>query len=508
MRPTPSTSRHSHVWTVALAVPLACVCSLLLGSTASAADFTWSGGGGSTAEAWSNGANWLGDSAPAPSSSIGNLTFPLLLGQSFAANDLSGLSINHLSIDDTNGYALNGQGFTLGSGGLSINETAPGGREFAQIYNPITLSSDQTWDISGRSTVGQTTEEGGLQALEVVGALSGEAANLTLNLHNPNTWFIVSNTGSELGNVRVIGSPADAMFLHSDFNSTDGKTLTVEGLSFTTENATGPLVGIDAVLSPGEKSSVGPLTSIGSRLVPGGVLHLPSASFDPGSTLEIVSGNSGTEPGTDYTQLAATGPIDLGGASLELKASIIPVLETGQCPAPTPGQVYTLVSTTGTLSGSFGNAPNGSTIMETECLSTETQGELRVVTAENSYPFRINYNTASSPETVTATALESVPGGTEPPAKEPEKPTSTGGSNPTNSGTGTSGGGPASVGSIPPVAIAPISPAHPAPKPLTVAQKLARALKQCKHDKPVRKRKVCEAKAKKRYKVKKAGVRK
>lgn len=421
--------RRSPAWTYAVLIALVVSgCALLLAPTASAADFTWSGGGGSGANAWSNAANWMGGSAPAPSSSIGNLTFPLLSGYSIAANDLSGLSINHLSIDDTNAYALNGQGFTLGSGGLSVSETPPGGTNAARIFNPITLASSQEWNLSGG---------GGKQSVEISGALSGEAADLTVDLGN--TWFALGNNNpapdDELGNVKVIGgvNQANVFLLDGNLNAKDGKTLTVENAHFETHKAIGPLVGINAALVLGEESSVGPLTSIGSHLVTVGILHLPSASFDAGSVIQFGLTSGGTQAGVDYTQLASSGTVNLGGATIELNG-FDSTIQHGMCPAVPLGQVDTLVSTTGSLIGTFGNAPNGATITAAECFNLGPLGE---VLSESTLTFRINYNTASSPETVTATAVEQ-------PANTGE---SKGGGGGTGGGSGTSSGGSSSTGS-------------------------------------------------------------
>jgi hypothetical protein len=92
--------------------------------------------------------------------------------------------------------------------------------------------------------------------------------------------------------------------------------------------------------------------------------------------------------------------------------------------------------------------------------------------------------------------------GSESPSTTPITPTTGGGSPVSGGGTGGSSGGAV----IPPPTTTSVNPpngtTHDA-KPLTTAQKLARALKQCKHDKPTRKRKACEATAKKRYRIKK-----
>jgi hypothetical protein len=80
------------------------------------------------------------------------------------------------------------------------------------------------------------------------------------------------------------------------------------------------------------------------------------------------------------------------------------------------------------------------------------------------------------------------------------------------SGLPSDGGNPGSGGgsSSGPLVASPVAPIVPPPtgtthavKPLTTAQKLAKALKQCKRDKSRHKRKACEAQAKKQYRAKK-----
>jgi hypothetical protein len=315
---------------------------------------------------------------------------------------------------------------------------------------------------------------------------------------------------------------------------------------------------------------------------------LPSVSFNAGSLFESPLDNRGTTAGTDYDPLTATGAVDLGGATLEIPASIQPTLQTGECPAPAKGAAYTLISTTGAVEGSFGNAPNGSTVMENECLTVGPHGE---VIANNSYPFRITYQTTGEPQTVIATALGKVPVNTIPPGisgtttegqalgdvpgtwegsptffsyqwercntvgaecqaitgatsssytltaadvgseirvqetgingegagnpavSDPTRAVAAagGGGGAPPGGGGSTGGGSTSTS----VATATVSTASgtttgntpvqqpPAKvRPLTEAQKLAKALKVCTKEKPKSKRKACEAQAKKRYKPK------
>lgn len=185
----------------------------------------------------------------------------------------------------------------------------------------------------------------------------------------------------------------------------------MRNVALTTKRNTGPIDATDSRLRI-SGSGIGALSLTGSLLQLEGPLQVPSASFDPTSLIEFALDNRGTTIGTDDDPVTSTGPVDLGGANLELKASIQPTLQTGTCPPPAKDATYTLVSTTGALTGTFADAPDGSTVMETECLTVGPHGE---VTSDESYPFRIEYNTDSTPETVTVTALGAVPVNTIPP---------------------------------------------------------------------------------------------
>lgn len=355
--------------------------SLLLASAAAASDFSWSGEGSASANGWSNGTNWTGGAAPASGASIGTLSFPVL-GRSacFAAtpteacetavNDLTGLAVNELQVDDADQYRLSGNSFTLGAGGLSTtNHVGSGG--FAVIATPITLGTGQTWSVSG-----------GGDGVSVTGALSGATAALTVNLPAGASLalggYTASTTDSEVGNVLVQGG--GDFWLDAPLNATDGHSVTVQSGQFFTSGAT---VGALEVL--------GSTTMIGWRASEAATLKTAGAVFS-GGALDIPITGTGTQSGSDYSQLLSAGNVELSGVTLNVSDNFV-----GGCPAVPAGQTDVLVSTTGSLGGTFVNAPNGSTIT-TQCLSaqyTPVEGE----------KFRIEYNTTGSPQTVTATAI-------------------------------------------------------------------------------------------------------
>src|ERR1700722_7555243 len=129
-----------------LGLLMVCSCWLLYAGSALAANYTWSGGG--TSSSWSEGANWLGGLAPSFGASIETLSFPMRPGMTSSECDVTGLSVNALRVDDSHGYGIGGERFTLGSGGLSVS--ASEGHEAQLILStPITLGGDQAWNISG-----------------------------------------------------------------------------------------------------------------------------------------------------------------------------------------------------------------------------------------------------------------------------------------------------------------------------------------------------------------------
>ena len=149
------------------------------------ADFTWSGGGGASATKWSNGANWLGDVPPTAGASIGTLTFPKLASGTVSEDDLSGVSVGSLNVDDSHGTNISGNGLTLGAGGLTLNASELPPFKTFLLRTPLTLSATQTWNISAPNPKPLSS---GIPNIELAANLTGESADLTINL-NSLTWL-------------------------------------------------------------------------------------------------------------------------------------------------------------------------------------------------------------------------------------------------------------------------------------------------------------------------------
>jgi hypothetical protein len=330
---------------------------------------------------WSSATNWSGGEGPGGAPN-GTLTFPALTacpsGDACYAgtNDLTGLSADGMVIDDRSPYRLEGNAITLGSGGIVT--TAVGSATSSPFLNlPITLGADQTWRIDGG-----TGEFPGRLVLQspVTGAgstLGIELSHFTiLNLAGDNEVGAVTVTGDGTGGSLGFADPGT-----SSLNATDGNPVSVT----------------DADVYTFYGLSLGPLTFDEGTLQLGAETATPKVSVAGPATLGQTSGAlvmgiapaASPTPGTDYSQLSATGDVSLGNSSLGLFEST----SLGACTPLTLGVVYTLVqSTGGTVSGRFAGAPDGS-FLPVGCGGGEGGGPM----------VRIDYHPAS----VVATVVES-----------------------------------------------------------------------------------------------------
>jgi hypothetical protein len=296
-------------------------------------------------------------------------------------NNVSGLSVNAISIDDGVNYNITGNVITLGAGGLtaapSANDCSPPTFCGPQLRTPITLGASQTWSITGGSAN---------QQLNMSAAVTGATDSLGINFASNTFLGIGVGSSVEVGAVTVAGSGYVALF-GTSLNGGDGNAVGIKSGA-----------GLFAAFSG---SKVGPLTSTGGHTVVGqgvspdgtlavvGGLTLDSASF-----LTFYIDHSGMTPGTDYSQLTATGAVNLADAHLTLADGAESVGGKSKCAVLKPGDVDTLLTTTSSLAGTFAGVPNGTTVPLSFC-PPGVGGNLPTV--------KVNYTA----KTVTATVLTS-----------------------------------------------------------------------------------------------------
>jgi hypothetical protein len=318
------------------------------------------------------------------------LTFPRLTSSACAVaspadacylsdNNLSGLSTESLQIDDGDEYLIAGNPITLGGGGLkaspAVGATGPSG---AIVAAPLKLSASQTWQIAGRST-----GVGGETGLLLAGGITGPGSALTVGLSNKPLLFLPEND-TEVGPVTINGANTSTIvangivsLLDAKLNSSDGEPVSLSHVFFAGSGAVGPLrtnaVDLD----------------IGS---PAASLEATSAKLDPASYVEFNISGEGAVAQADYSQLVSQGSIAFEDAELEVV--VRPPSKTASCPTLIAGQIYTFVTTAGTLSGVFANAPEG---------GPEIPIRFAAACPQKSQTMQIAYHESGGEQTVTGT---------------------------------------------------------------------------------------------------------
>jgi hypothetical protein len=313
-------------------------------------------------------------------------------------DDVGGLTIDRLTYESKEPVAIGGQGLILGPGGLLL-DTPENGYNPLSISSPIALADDQTW-----TSVSSGGGWGSEPVLEVPGSLSGEQSSLTIDLKSQRA-LVIGGLGEpvkaddEVGNTMVDGTesidPLTGLhvktrveLIKADFNTVDGNRLTVDDVALQSVAGTGPITAIDssiAVIGGG----TGPLTLVSSVLEPEGVAYLPDAILDAASSVDFRV-EATAEPPVQYNELSSTGSVSLGDSELDLTDH---EGRQHECPSPNTLPVTTLISAAA-ITGEFSNAPNGA-VIPVRCIAP----------TERTYQYRIDYNRASTPQTVTVTPL-------------------------------------------------------------------------------------------------------
>ena len=244
-------------------------------------------------------------------------------------------------------YQISGNPVTLGAGGISAAPSASDANQGSPDFQvPVTLGASQTWSITGGSYN---------QQLAIAAAVTGSTHALAINLSNQTSLGLYAD--NEVGAVSVTssGAPSTVELGHPNnpgsLNGTDGNPVSFSG-------------GARLLADPG---TVGPLTMAGGQIQVGEPFQAGTLAVNGGVTLDSTSSlatyirRSGTTAGTDFSQLTATGAVDLAGANLAIGGETL-VGEAYSCPVLTPGDVDTLVTTTGSLTGTFSGVPDGTTI--------------------------------------------------------------------------------------------------------------------------------------------------
>ncbi|HWE10859.1 MAG TPA: Ig-like domain repeat protein [Solirubrobacteraceae bacterium] len=374
--------------------------TMALPAAAAQANAVWTGAG--TTSEWSNATNWSG-APPAANRSAGTLTFPTLTGCAApktcytSHNGLTGVSATGLVLGNTsNQYRIlqtNSPALTVGTGGVS---DTPGGGTGDVIYDPLALSEAQTW------IVGSTIN--GYNSLTVLGGITSPST-APVSVSTPRgDLFLDSNmevgpvTSNGPGTLHIGGAPGSGH--PGSVNGTNGQPLTITG----------------GTLIPNPSSTSGPLTMnsgttllLGTNTTNTGATTLDvngAATLSSSTTTKTFIDDNGSTAGTSFSQLSASGSITLGG-----KLVLGQGKSNGSCVALNIGDVAALVTTTGTLSGTFSNAPEG-TILTMAASCQSTLPKLQIHYTGNSVSATVVGSATSTPTTTTLATPDPSPAST------------------------------------------------------------------------------------------------
>jgi autotransporter-associated beta strand protein len=180
-----------------------CVAAGALGRNLSAATITWDG---DTSTDFANGANWIGNAAPA-----NNTTTDIgLFGPTVTANQptlTASRSITGLVFQSaTGGWTLGGTGFPLSIGASGIDDTANTGGTTTISTGTVTLAATQTWSsgVGGNLSVPGTTLLNGNRTLTVnsgvvtLATMNADTTGRTFNKLGNGTLAITGAAGANL----------------------------------------------------------------------------------------------------------------------------------------------------------------------------------------------------------------------------------------------------------------------------------------------------------------------
>jgi hypothetical protein len=315
-------------------------------------EFVWTGGG--TTENWSEPANWQGGKSP--HGTVGTVTFPnqspgcIEKGKCAGiTNDIPGLTVNGLSVFAGEQYRIHGDAITLGSGGLTTHGNFNGYNGDELGFAEIKLATSQTWSF-------EEVQSANTYSTFNIGSITGPSAALNIKLNRLSFPYLYGS--DEVGPVSLSGSGGYVELGGGSLNATDGNPISIT-------NGAGLIAW----------GNSGPISATGGTL---GLAFYP-LNINGGLSLDAASSLSDAieRPGCQCTSsgngsVQATGPVNLGEARLTMEG----IASGGVCPELPVGEVITLVSTTGMLTGTFAGLPNHTITSLSYCSGTPPKVEV------------------------------------------------------------------------------------------------------------------------------------
>jgi fibronectin-binding autotransporter adhesin len=278
------------------------------------------------------------------------------LTRTFTVGDSAGVAddlVIDAIVEGTGGLVKAGAGrMRLNAANTYVGATAVNAGSLALGVNEA-IANASALNIAGGATLALNDFQETVGSLNGGGNLVLDSGDFITGAANTSTTFSGAITGSESSAFRKVGTGTLTLSGNStEFSgafNVDGGTVWVNanldnctvtvgaGGTLGGTGPTGPItVANGGVLSPG--ASAGTLSTIGSvALTTGSIIRA-----------EI----NGTTAGTSYDRLSTMGAVDLDGATLDLRLNFVSAT----------GNTYTIVTTSGGVSGTFNGLPDSTAI--------------------------------------------------------------------------------------------------------------------------------------------------
>ncbi|MFM8803948.1 MAG: hypothetical protein ACKOK8_08575, partial [Planctomycetia bacterium] len=292
---------------------VALVAWLTAAGNASAAVFTWDGGGGNNN--WNTPANWVGDTAPVPATT----------------NDLifSGTTKTGPAVSVTTPYVLNSLSFAAGSGSFSIGGVTNSRIQLGSITNSSsvlqTIGSTLGNPIVEFTTGG--TVDTGTAGLLIQGALQGAGSITKTGAGQLGISNLLSNSYSG-----TINATSGTLLVGANLSSANVEIGSSATLNTSLSGAAVNNLTVDGTLQPGTAATFGGL-NVGGNLTLGNTatsaFAVNDAFFDSVAVTGTTTFNGALVIDMQFIPAANAFNIDLNQASSWSLFSVNPGLVTG-----------------------------------------------------------------------------------------------------------------------------------------------------------------------------------
>ncbi len=247
-------------------------------------------------------------------------------------------------------------GTTLSAGTLVVGDNAALGMGTLTVKGGTLSATGGALSLANTVTLGGNFTVGGSQALTFTGAVTLTGSR-TITVTNTGPTTLSGSIGQSAAGLGLTKAGAGTLTL-SGANTYTGTTTVKAGTLLVNGSQAGSAVSVNSGATLAGTGTVGAVTAVsGAHVAPGagtglpGTLTTTSVTLPSGSAFNVAL--NGTTAGSGYSQLSASGTINLTGSTLNVSLGFTPAI----------GDSFTIIDNTGggAVVGTFNGLPQNAT---------------------------------------------------------------------------------------------------------------------------------------------------